>query len=108
MGVTIRQLLLHLNCTSEFEAPRHAGASPSESLFSVPNDELYPRLRLVGDQVFLCCQITVAVSVSVKIRVTIRHICKKLPLVVVREESTLFLLHGVHLKTNSQMYNHIY
>ena len=100
-GVTIRQLLLHLNCASEFEAPGDAGVSAGESLLGVQNDKLRARLLLVGYKVLLSRQITVAVGVGVQIRATIRQVGKQLPLVVVRAESMLFLLHGVHLKTNS-------
>ena len=60
IGVTIRQLLLHLNCSSEFEAPGDAGVSAGESLLGVPNDMLRARLWLVGHQVLLSRQITVA------------------------------------------------
>ena len=49
VGVTIRQLLIHLHCTSEFEAPGNSGVSPNEPLLWVPNDKLCARLRMVGD-----------------------------------------------------------
>ena len=101
IGVTIRQLLLYLNCTSKFEAPSDTGVYAGESLLGVPNDKLRARLWLVGYQVLFSRQITMAVGVGVRIRATIRQVGKQVPLVVVRAESTLFLLHSVHLKTNS-------
>ena len=108
IGVTIRQLLLHLNCASEFEAPGDAGVSANESLVAMPNDKLRARLWLVGYQVLLRFQITDAEDVSVRIRANIRQIGKQVPLVVIGAESTLFLLHGVHLKTNSQICGYAY
>ena len=48
VSVSIRQLLLHFHCASEFEAPGDAGVSAGESLFGVPNDQLRARLWLVG------------------------------------------------------------
>ena len=72
------------------------------------NDELRTRLWLIGHQMLLIRQITVAVNVGVTIRAIIRQIGKQVLFVVVRTESTLFLLHGVHLKTNSQVCGHIY
>ena len=105
---TIRQLLLHLHFASEFEAPGDAGVSLGESLHGVPNDNLRSRLWLVGHPVLLRFQITVIVGVGVRIRATIWQVSKQVPLVVVQAESTLFLLHGVHLKTNSQMCSHAY
>ena len=108
VGVTIRQLLLHVNCASKFETPGHAGVSPGESLLEMPNDELRTRFWLVGHKLLLSRQITVAVGVSVRIRETIRQVAKQVSLIVVREKSTLFLLHGVHLKTNSQVCGHAY
>ena len=77
IGVTIRQLLLHLNCASKFEALGHASVSSGESFLAVFDNELRTRLWLVGHQVLLICQITVAVSVSVRIRVTIRQVASK-------------------------------
>ena len=106
IGVTISQLLLHLNCASEFEAPGGAGVSAGKSLLGVPNDKLHARLWLVGYQVLLSPQITVAVGISVRIRATIKKIGKLVPLVVIGVESTLFLLHCVHLKINSQICSH--
>ena len=97
ISVTIRQLILHLHCASEFEALGHVGVSPGESLLGVPNDELRTRLWLIGHKVLLTRQITVAVGVSVRIRATIRQVGKQVPHVVVRAESTLRLRHGVHL-----------
>ena len=90
VGVAIRQLL-HLHCASEFEAPGDAGVFSGESLLGVLNDQLRARLWLVGHQVLLSRQITVAVGVGVRSRATIRQIGKQVPLVVVRAESTLFL-----------------
>ena len=49
-----------------------------------------------------------AVGVGVWIRAAIRQVGNQLPLVVVRAESALFLLHGVHLKTNSQVSGYAY
>ena len=106
IGVTIRKLFLYLNCASEFEAPGDAGVSTGESLLVVPNDKLRARLWLVGYQVLLSSQITVAVGVGVRIWAAIRQIGKQVPLVVIGAESTLFLLYCVHLKTNSQIYSH--
>ena len=103
ISVTIRKLFLHLNCASEFEAPDHAGVSVGESLLGAPNDHLRARLWLVSYQVLFSRQITGAVGAGVRIRATIRQIGKQVPLVVIGAESTLFLLHCVHLKTNSQM-----
>ena len=57
VGVTIRQLLLHVHCPSKLEAPGHASMSPCESLLGVPNNELRTRLWLVGHQVLLSRQI---------------------------------------------------
>ena len=48
VGITVRQLLLHLHCASEFEAPCYANTSPSESLLVVPNYKFSTRLWLVG------------------------------------------------------------
>ena len=106
IGVIIRQLLLHLNCASELEAPGAAGVSAGESLFGVPNDKLRVRLWLIGYQVLISRQITVTGGVGVWIQVTIKQIGKLVPLVVIKAKSTLFLLHCVHLKTNSQMCSH--
>ena len=106
IGVTIRQLLFHLICASEFEAPGDAGVSSRESLHELPNDKFRARLWLVGFQVLLKLQITVDVGVGVRIRGTIRQIGKQVPLFVIGVKSTLFLLHCVHLKTNSQMCSH--
>ena len=106
IGVTIRQLLLHLNCASEFQAPGDSGVSARESLLRVLNDKLHARHWLVGYQVLFSRQITVAVGVGVLIRATIRQIGKQVLLVVIGAESTLFLLHCVHLTTNSQMGSH--
>ena len=108
VGVTIRQFLLHVNCPSKFEAPGTAGLSSGKSLLGVPNDELRTRLWLVGHHVLLNRQITVAVGMGVRIRATIRHAGKLVPLIVVRAKSTLLLLHGVYLKTNSQVCSHAY
>ena len=108
VSVSIRQLLLHLHCASEFEAPGDAGVSSGESLIGVSNDELRTRLWLVGHKVLLSRQITVAVGVGVWIWATIWQIGKQVPLVVVRAESTLLLLHGVHLKTMNQVCSHVY
>ena len=36
VGITIRQLLLHLHCASEFKAPSYASTSPSDSLLGMP------------------------------------------------------------------------
>ena len=38
VSVTIRQLLFHLYCASDFEAPGGAGVLSGESLLGVPND----------------------------------------------------------------------
>ena len=108
VGVTIRQLLLHVHCASKLEAPGRAGMSPGESLLGMPNDELSTRLWLVGHHVLLSHEITVAVGVGVRIRAIINQVGKQMPIVVVLAESTLFLLHGVHLKTNSQECGHAY
>ena len=110
ISVTIRPFLLHLYCASEFEALGHAGVSLGESLQGVPNDELRTRLWLVVHKLPLSRQITVAVDVSVRIRATIKQVGKQVPLVVLRAESirALLLLHGVHLKTNRQVYGHAY
>ena len=80
VGVTIRQIVLHVQCASEFEAPGKSGMSPSEARFWVPNDKLCARLRLVGDQVFLRCQVTVAVGVGVWIWTAIRQVGEQVPL----------------------------
>ena len=77
IGVTIRHLLLHFNCASEFKAPCDACVSAGESLLGVPNDKLLAMLWLVGYQVLLSRQITVAVGVNVRIRTTIRQIGSK-------------------------------
>ena len=106
VGVTIRQLLHHLHCASEFEAPSDAGVSSDKSLLGVTDDKLRARLWLVGQQMLLSRQITVDVGVGVRIWATIWQVGKQVPLFVVRAKSTLFLHHGVHLKTNSEMYGH--
>ena len=49
VGVTLRQLFLHVQCVSEFETPGNSGVSSSEALFYVHNDKLCAKLRLVGD-----------------------------------------------------------
>ena len=103
IGVTIRQFLLHHHCAIEFEAPGYAGVSPSESLLGVPNDELRTRPWLVGHLVLLSRQITMSVGMGVRILATIRQVGKQVPLIVVRAESTLLLLHGVHLNTIRNM-----
>ena len=103
IGVTTRHLLLHLNCASEFEAPGDAGVSAGKSLIGMPNYQLRARLWLVSYEVLLSRQITVAVGVGVWILATIRQIGKQVPLVVIGAEFTLYLLHCLHLKTNSQM-----
>ena len=48
VSITIRELLFHLHCASEFEALGYASVSSSESLIGVPNDKLRARLWLVG------------------------------------------------------------
>ena len=48
VGITIRQLLLHLYCASEFEAPGHTRTSPGESLLGALNYKFRPRLWLVN------------------------------------------------------------
>ena len=103
VSVTIRQRLLYFHCTSEFEAPGNAGVSSGKSLFVVPHYKLCTNLWLVGHQVFFRFQVTVAAGLGVRIRATTRQIGKQVPLVVLRAESTLFLLHGVYRKTNRQM-----
>ena len=108
VGVTISQVYLHVHCASDFKAPGDAGVLSGESLLWVPNYKLRAILWLVGHQVLLSPQITVAVGVGVRIRATIWQVGKQVPLVVVRAESTIFLLHGVHLETNSQMCGHAY
>lgn len=45
IGVWIWELLLHVYCANELEAPGHANVFPGESLLSVPDDELHARLR---------------------------------------------------------------
>ena len=108
VSVAIRQLLFHLHCASEFEALGDAGVSSGKSLLGVPNDKLRARLWLVGHQVLISRQITMAVGVGVRIRATIRQVGKQVPLVVVRAESALFLLHGVYLKTNNKVCGYAY
>ena len=49
VGVTIRQLFLHVHLASKFEAFCNSGVFLSEPLLWVPNDELCARLRMVGD-----------------------------------------------------------
>ena len=78
VGVTITKLLLlYLHCASEFEALCQADVLSGESVFGVPNDELRTRLWLVGHQMLLSCQITVAIGVGVWIWVTIRQVASK-------------------------------
>ena len=85
VGVTIRHFVfLHVHLASKFEAPGNSGVSASKQLFWVLNDELCPRLKLVGDQVFLRCQVTVAVSVSIRIRAAITQVGEQVPFIVVR------------------------
>ena len=106
--VTIRQFLLYVNCASEFEAAGNSDVTPSEALLSVPNDELHTWIRLIGHQMLFNDKITLAVGVGDQIRATIRKVGKHVPLVVFRALSTVLLLHGFNLKTNSQMCGHIY
>ena len=108
VGVTIRQLLLHVYWPSKFKGPGHAGMSSGKSLLGVPNDELCTRLWLAGHQLLLSCQITVAVGEGVQNRATINHVGKQVPLVVVRAKSTRLLLYGVYLKTNSEVCGNAY
>ena len=82
--------------------------SSGNSFFGVPNDELCTRLWLVGYHVLFSRQITVVVVVAVRKKATIRQVGKQVPLVVVLTESTHFMLHGVHLKTNSQVCDNAY
>ena len=103
VGVTIRQLLFNLHCSSELEAPGDAGVSSGELLLGVPNDKLRAR-----HQVLFTRQITVTVGVDVRIGATIRQVGKQVPLVVVRAKTMIFLLHGVYLETNSQVCGHAY
>lgn len=70
---------------------------PSESLFAVPKNKLFAKLRFVGHQMLLRCQITVIIGVSVKFRANIKEVGKQVPLLVVHAEPALFLLHGLHL-----------
>ena len=106
VGIAIWQFLFHVHYASDFEAPGHAGVFPDESLLSVPDNEFRARFRLVGHQVLLCCQVTLTVGVGVWIRAAIRQFGEQVPLVIVWTESALLLLHGVHLKKNSQIYCH--
>ena len=106
--VTIKQLLLYLHCASESEVPGYPGVSTGESLFRMPNDKLRAMIWLVGHQVLLSRHITVAVGVGVRIRVTIKQICKQVPRVVVRTKSALLLLYCVYLIANSQVCCHAY
>ena len=48
IGVTIRQLLIHFHCASEFEVPADAGLSPGKSLLGVLIDKLGARLGLIS------------------------------------------------------------
>ena len=80
IGVTIRQLLLPIN----FEAPGHAAVFPGDSHLAMLDDELRCWLRLFGDQVFLRCEVTVAVGVGVQIRAAIRKVGEQVPFIVVR------------------------
>ena len=84
VGVTIRQLLLHVQCAIEFEAPGNSGVFPGESLLATLDDELRAWLRLVGHQVLFRCQVTVTVGVGVRIRAAIRQIGEQVPFIVVR------------------------
>ena len=84
VGVTIRQLLSHIHLASKFEALCNSGVSPSKPLLWVPNDELCASFRLVYDQVFLRCHVTVAVCVSIRIRAAITKVGEQVPFIVVR------------------------
>ena len=99
VGITIRQLLLlHLHYASEYKVPGYTSTSPGKSFIAVLNYKLRTRLWLVGHKVLLCCQVTVAVGVGVWIRATISQVGEQVPLVIVGTESSLFLLHCIHLK----------
>ena len=65
-------------------------------------------LWLFGHYVCLSRQIKVTVGVGVQIRATIRQVGKHVQLIVVRAKSTLLLLHGGKLKTNSQVCGNAY
>ena len=67
-----------------------------------------PGSGLVGHKMRFSRKITMAVGVSVRIRATIRQVGKQVPLVFVQAKSTLFMLHGVYLNTNSQVCGHAY
>ena len=108
VSVAIRQLFFHLHCASEFEALGYAGVSSGKSFLGGPNDKLRARLWLVGHLMLFSRKITIIVGVGVRIRATIRQVGKQAPLVVVRAESALFVLHGVHLKTNNQVCGYAY
>lgn len=99
-GVTSRQLLLPIHYASKFEALNHAGLSLSEALLWVRDDELRARPRLVGHQLLLSCQITVAVGKGFWTRAAIKQVGEQVPFVVKRTKSALLLLHGLHLQNN--------
>ena len=84
VGVTIRQLFLHVQCAKEFEAPGNLSVSPSETFRWVPNDKLCARLRLFDDKVFLRCQVTVVVGVGVCMWAAIRQVGEKVPFIFER------------------------
>ena len=46
VSVTIRELVIHLHCVSEYEAPGYAAVSLYESLIGVPNNKLRTKLWL--------------------------------------------------------------
>ena len=84
IGVIIRQLLLVINYATKFEAFGYAGVFPGVSLLAMLDDELRASLRLVGYQVLLRCQVTVAVGVGVWIWAAIRQVGEQAPFIVVQ------------------------
>ena len=84
VGIIIKQLLLDVHDDSLCEASIHAGVYSCESLFAMSDDKIRARFTLVGNHVFLRCHVTVTVCVCVRIRATIKHVNKQVPLVVVQ------------------------
>ena len=81
--VSLRQLLIQFHYSSSFEALGHPGVTSLKALLTLTDDTFRARLRLVGYQVFIRCQVTVTVGVGLGIRASIRKVGKQVPLVIV-------------------------
>lgn len=68
-------------------------------VFTMPDNKVYAKLRLVAHQMLLRCQIIMAVGVGVRIRASIKQVGKQVAFIVVKTKLALLLLYGGHLKT---------